>query len=373
MGYIKQLDSVRAIAVFMVIIWHWIPRTSPVNQFFPGPIGVNLFFVLSGFLITQILLDNRIKAKKQNASRKTILRSFYVRRVLRIFPAYYLTIFITFFTAHWLELDTTKGELFSNLTYTSNFYDYFTAHWPSATPHFWSLAVEEQFYLIWPLLMLFLPNRILLHITVLFVVLGFFSQSLITDYEFGLLLPNTCFDCFGAGALLAWIIAYKPHLLKKFFTISTVLAVLTLILFVFSVKGYFFIPQKRFLSAVWGVWIISYILLFKDKNTLLMMLLGNRLLVSIGKVSYGIYLYHILYLFAGTLIWYKLVYKYFAPVAALYDRWLFLAVNFWILYLLCVMSWRFFEKPILSLKKKFGYQKNSVDIETPASEVVGIL
>src|SRR6476620_12560202 len=92
--YIKPLDSLRAIAVILVLIWHWLPRDSYLYVVRSGPFGVTVFFVLSGFLITRILLDNRDEAEEYNHSLGTVIRSFYIRRVLRIFTAYYFTLLL---------------------------------------------------------------------------------------------------------------------------------------------------------------------------------------------------------------------------------------------------------------------------------------
>jgi len=82
MRYIKQLDSIRALAVILVIIWHWFPRNSFIEHLHPGSLGVNAFFVLSGFLITEILLINRRKAEDSITTKSHVLKNFYVRRVL---------------------------------------------------------------------------------------------------------------------------------------------------------------------------------------------------------------------------------------------------------------------------------------------------
>ena len=76
MGYIKQLDSVRAIAVILVLFWHWIPRNSFINQFQTGPFGVAVFFVLSGFLITKILMENRNRAENLGNKKKHGIKKF---------------------------------------------------------------------------------------------------------------------------------------------------------------------------------------------------------------------------------------------------------------------------------------------------------
>ena len=101
MQYFKQLDSIRAIAVLLVIIHHWFPERNPINTYTGFFNGVDIFFVLSGFLITRILLENRNEAERQAQSKSRVIKSFFVRRVLRIFPIYYLLIFFTaLFFAH---------------------------------------------------------------------------------------------------------------------------------------------------------------------------------------------------------------------------------------------------------------------------------
>src|ERR1700733_11280286 len=97
MTYIKQLDSLRAIAVILVIVSHWMSGDSIIGRFPTGSIGVDIFFVLSGFLISKILFDNRNKSEELNISKSATIKNFYIRRALRIFPIYYLTIFILLF------------------------------------------------------------------------------------------------------------------------------------------------------------------------------------------------------------------------------------------------------------------------------------
>ena len=145
-GYIPQLDTIRAIAVLLVIIHHWLPQDSVLNIVPNGPLGVNIFFVLSGFLITGILLREKDKAEVLKQKKKTIFRNFYIRRSLRIFPIYYLFLFVL-----WVIHDPSvqsDGTYF--YTYTSNYLFYSQEFFPARTAHLWSLGVEEQFYLLWP-------------------------------------------------------------------------------------------------------------------------------------------------------------------------------------------------------------------------------
>jgi len=147
MQHIKKLDSLRAIAAILVILWHWIPTDNVINTFNNGAIGVNIFFVLSGFLITRILLTNRNEAEILNDNKLPVFKNFYARRALRIFPIYYLLVLLILLFHHYLGAKFSKAEFINSVAYTINFYFFKLEHWGDLTVHFWSLAVEEQFYL----------------------------------------------------------------------------------------------------------------------------------------------------------------------------------------------------------------------------------
>ena len=135
--HLPGLDGLRALSVFTVIAYH---AGAPV----PGDLGVSAFFVLSGFLITWLLM------KELEETGRISLRDFYARRTLRIFPAYYV------FIIGSLVLDTARGfpwpgeMTLSAFTYTVNYYNAIRGHPSTGIAHAWSLAVEEQFYLLWP-------------------------------------------------------------------------------------------------------------------------------------------------------------------------------------------------------------------------------
>jgi len=369
MNYIKQLDSVRAIAVFLVIIWHWIPRNSLIENLHLGPFGVNIFFVLSGFLITRILLFNRKRAEASTTSKTKVLKHFYSRRMLRIFPVYYLTILLAIVLNQWLSLGVTTNEILSNLTYTSNFFIYSTKAWPLSSLHFWSLAVEEQFYLAWPLFILFCPKKYLLHVILLSIVAGFGSQLYFTNYEFGHLPTITCLDCFGMGGLLAFITLYHPNFLKKVYKVLTLLTVISIALLLICWKLSLYVSYLRFIHSIISCCIISHILLHRNQKSLLITLLNNRILIKIGKVSYGIYLYHMLYVYVANNLWYQYVFDYYLPyINKEYEPWIFLSVNFSILYVIALLSWKFIEKPFLALKPTYRFETMHREIKLKLSE-----
>ena len=166
--YFPQLDALRAIAVFFVLLEHWVPGTYWFKIFPYGMAGVTLFFVLSGFLITRILLRSRIKSESLNQSKLHSLKQFYIRRTLRIFPIYYITIFILLI----FNINNIRQIFFWFLTYTSNIYFYLIQNWAGSLSHLWTLAVEEQFYIIWPFIILFIPKRFLFRTIILIISTG---------------------------------------------------------------------------------------------------------------------------------------------------------------------------------------------------------
>jgi peptidoglycan/LPS O-acetylase OafA/YrhL len=158
---IPSLDGMRAIAVIFVCLSHVLG--GPATALDVGNVAVRVFFVLSGFLITTLLLNEWDQRRTINLGR------FYFRRALRIFPAYYayLAAIALAGSLGWIELH--RGDLLYGVTYTMNY------HVPAASTfvqHAWSLAVEEQFYLLWPALLVFLGRRRGLQLAVLYICLA---------------------------------------------------------------------------------------------------------------------------------------------------------------------------------------------------------
>ena len=140
--HLPALDGLRAVAVGLVIGFH------AGFRFIPGPLGVQVFFVLSGFLITWLLL------KEHQRTGTVSLRAFYARRALRIFPAYYVFLgvsaLLTWVIPVWKPWPGVRGMFIAGLFYAVNYYAAITNPNPSPITHAWSLGVEEQFYLLWP-------------------------------------------------------------------------------------------------------------------------------------------------------------------------------------------------------------------------------
>ena len=156
-GRIPCLDGLRAVSISLVVAQHsWLSRSGgaghddPRWRFLNGALGVEIFFVISGYLITTLLV------REAEARGRVSLRSFYVRRVLRIFPAYFAYLAVVVGLALGGLVPLSLGDLLSAVTFTWNYSPAATS-WTLA--HAWSLSVEEQFYLLWPATLLFLMRR----------------------------------------------------------------------------------------------------------------------------------------------------------------------------------------------------------------------
>ncbi|RWE05868.1 MAG: acyltransferase, partial [Mesorhizobium sp.] len=193
-----QLDALRAVAVTLVLYAHFL---APGGSSFLGHLGVRLFFVLSGFLITRLLLEARDAAQFEAGP---ALRSFYARRVIRIFPPYFAVLALVWFT----DLEQSRSSLAWHALYLSNFWYALRNDWnPWLLCHFWSLSIEEQFYLAWPLIVLLAPRRRIEAITIgviCFSLVYRFYWPIATDTALARdLLPPASMDALGCGALLA--------------------------------------------------------------------------------------------------------------------------------------------------------------------------
>jgi peptidoglycan/LPS O-acetylase OafA/YrhL len=366
MRYIRQLDNIRAIAVILVIISHWIRKDHFINFTPNGLIGVDLFFVLSGFLITRILLTNRLEAESVRSGKFKLMLNFYVRRMLRIFPIYYITIFALLIFHNFLGTHIQIGFIYF-LTYTSNYYFFKMQNWDTIVSHLWSLSVEEQFYIIWPIVMLFLPWKHIQKTIFIFIICGILSQLIFRATQFGDILTSSCFDAFGLGALLAWQVIVKPVPMARFFKLLSGAALVAMIVLgsIAFDRSYYFLFGRLAIRII-GLWFITYTIYREDKiNNSPKHILNNPWLMRMGKISYGIYLYHLI---IPTLL-VKLSEKYFDFLMPLFQRGglyfvILLIIQFLILIGISALSWRYIEKPLLNLKKYFRYEE---PVQVPVS------
>ena len=199
-----QLDALRAFAVLGVVACHTFDEQRQSWAQYGG-YGVQLFFVISGFLITGILMDARRDADALALPMTGVFRSFYARRALRIIPIYYVTLAIGTF----IGVQGMREELGWNVLYLSNWRIALDGHWGGA-PHIWSLAVEEQFYLLWPFVVLLAPRRLLPWAIGSMILVALVTRTALTagtdmwSDGTGIVTP-AALDALGLGALLAML------------------------------------------------------------------------------------------------------------------------------------------------------------------------
>lgn len=370
LGYIKQLDGIRAFAVILVVVQHWFPNDF-VLRFGFGAIGVDIFFVLSGFLITRILIVEQLnyELNPSTHSRLIAIRNFIVRRSLRIFPIYYLLLALLIFFKDRFP-NPVFGDWQWYFFYVQNILFYINKAWPGGKlSHFWSLAVEEQFYLFWPWIILFVSQKWLLKILVAFFFIGVACVYLLPvllkeynadllGYNAGLLTPS-CIQAFAAGGILSYFHVSKVNTFSNY---NKVFGILGLLAISYLILGYLeFLPliiDLRTLISISTVGLISSVL-YNPNSVYFKCILGNQPMVFLGKISYGAYLFHnfIPLLFNSFL---HLLEKHNLSISVIkyntdfYTQGnIFYFICFFILLFLATISFYMFERPINSLKQYF--------------------
>jgi peptidoglycan/LPS O-acetylase OafA/YrhL len=363
LGYVRQLDGIRAVAVLLVIVSHWFPG-DVVGKFGFGAIGVDIFFVLSGFLITRILIVERLKFEINPSahSRLKVIRNFMVRRSLRIFPIYYLLLVLLI-----LFKDQFPNPVSSDwkwyFFYLQNILFYVNQAWPGGKlSHLWSLAVEEQFYLFWPWIILFVSQKWLLKIMVSFFFLGIACVYILPvinqGYNADLLTPS-CMQAFSAGGILTYYHVYKKNTSSNYNQIFAILGLLALSILVLGYVGVLpSIVDLRTLISIITVGLISSIL-YNPNTIYFKYILGIQPVVFLGKISYGVYLLHnFIPLLVNSLL--HFLDKYHLSFSVIkYNRHLynqgtaFYFVCILILFALATISFYTFERPLNLLKKHF--------------------
>ncbi|GJL49512.1 MAG: acyltransferase [Nitrospirales bacterium] len=351
--YMLQLDSLRAFAVLAVLIHHFYPVSESMGL---GYYGVRLFFVLSGFLITGILLDSRNRTEQLGQGKISACCQFYARRTLRIAPVYYVALLLAMVAGN---TDVLSGAWWY-ATYMSNLLFIKLGFYPSTTAHLWSLAVEAQFYLIWPFVMLFMAKQRIHWVIVLTIVAAPFYRYIATlgshegveFYTFTL----SSIDSLGWGALLAWLIHNKKDIPGLQSTGRGLFLFLPMMTPLLMDTTYFYVFDNTLLSIAF-IWFVAGAA--KGFTGPVGIIMNWKPLLYIGKISYGVYLYHL-----------------FIPWA-LYEVWGItqtehVLVNMVMLMistiLVASLSWHVLEKPINRLKKYFPYPEATPQVhKSPAS------
>ncbi|QHN04067.1 acyltransferase [Granulicella sp. WH15] len=335
--YFPELDGVRAIAALMVMVFHFGQDWYSSKLLVFGQTGVDLFFVLSGFLITTILLRSRQGDWHE-------IRNFYIRRTLRIFPLYYgylLGVCLlggTVSLCYWGYLQNLAAAFGGPLHLAA----------PSGPAHFWSLGVEEQFYLVWPFLILFWPRRWLAHAMWGMVVFSILLRvaligSSVDTFRFTL----TRLDGLGAGGLLAYY--YFRGVLGRFKPLLMALAPLALLSLVVEKMashgtGVAWVEVMKYTSAT-VLYVALIGLLVTTEDSWMHRILRTKPMRGIGGVSYGMYVYHPAIFMALP--------GYLGGLPILAKA----AICFAVVYLVALASFYGFERPFVGLKARLASEK----------------
>jgi peptidoglycan/LPS O-acetylase OafA/YrhL len=353
---ITALDGIRGIAIVLVLLFHF-PQFAwmrPISGL--GWCGVDLFFVLSGYLITGILYSTKNKPH--------YFRNFYVRRSLRIFPLYYgflLLVIVAlpnFVDGKWLGLETLPGRKAEFFLYYANFAVIFKGWPPHALGAFWSLAVEEHFYLFWPLLVRFSPNEKLLRrcgaVVVLAIcgrlALAFFKAPWTAEYY----LTTSRMDSLALGGFTAILLRQHPGWPGRRGVIGLAggaVAILAGVALWRGSLGFDDWPMRTLGYTVLAVLFACLVGYVGTTDGRLGRFVSNPILVSFGRYSYGIYIFHVLVLTIcerslGPWLFPKLGLPVESPLRLF-------VLSMGLVFTIAYLSWHFYEKHFLALKERF--------------------
>ncbi|MBL7933355.1 MAG: acyltransferase [Bacteroidia bacterium] len=344
--YFKNLNGFRGLAALSILLFH-----SRIDCFKTLWIGVPVFFALSGFLITRILILSK--------TGPNYFKRFYFRRALRIFPIYYLVLVVS---VAWCY--ASKGS-FKLLLYFVLYLQSFPVSLSIEPRYFygrmnytWSLSVEELFYFAWPLIVLICSEKALKKICIVLGLSGllfklipilFFYSSKTDPFVFAS-LPGSI-DALMAGAFLGILSLKKKEDLYSFFPrhslqISLLAFSTIFVLYYqnfesavhFSVFKFLLNLAALLLSFTGIAWLIS------DKSVLAQRLFNNRFMQLTGNISYGLYLYHYLI--------YIIIWTVAKNFNLNFSSWIFLPLQIITTYIVAILSWNLIERPLLKLKNK---------------------
>jgi peptidoglycan/LPS O-acetylase OafA/YrhL len=367
-----NLDIIRLLAALTVVVAHayegwkgwygqplWLQGASVQEPNYVGTLvstlfgnfnlGVDTFFLISGFLITYLLLTE--KQKNGNIH----IGKFYLRRALRILPLYYLSILIAPLLVYITK--NQQPEYFSNIFFLNNFRTIITENWEFPFAHFWSICVEEHFYLFWPLIIAFVPHKKLPAVFTLLIACSIFFRwftfaTMPSPYFTLYLHTLSRVDVLVIGAVLAYIHFNKPF--QPVISLWVRLGIYSIFIVLLCIEpnnlwnsAFSAMVKKYFYTSVIAFEMINYLfnkdafLNFKKKN----------ILHYLGKTSYGIYM------FGNMLIPFAIGIENKLKDSFLHNVFFFLALNILITCIVSAISYEVFEKHFLSLKKRFEIVK----------------
>jgi peptidoglycan/LPS O-acetylase OafA/YrhL len=364
-GRRQQIDALRWLAIFAVLFDHYTRFHGLVR---PGDVAIRLFLIISGYLITGIALRIRTGAETGQGSRTVALRNFYVRRALRIWPAYLLAL-----AGVWISnTDGAREFIAWHLLFLSNILFALRDSWdpPWVLAHLWTLSVQEQFYLVWPVVLLLLPRKFFLPILVCSVLLALLFRALMValgtaEATAAFVLPFASLDALAAGAILAigetrlnGYTRFKPRL-------SLVIGAAIIVLGV----QHLFDGHWTYILAP-TLWLVPCSLLMVGAiagySGWFGLVLDNRAMQYLGRISLGIYLYHLPLWGLVQETAYRWDLYLFPPGLAALISMTLLSVG------AAAASWELLERHINSLKSRFPYGAGGERARRPVECLDGV-
>ena len=343
MKYIPALDGIRALAILLVLLFHWFPVDHWVNVLPNGPIGVTLFFVLSGYLISNILMGQQAAGTFLHS-----FKNFVIRRALRIFPIYFLVL-LGLLVGKKIGIQVVTNFYEHPVYYWTYFYNHWleqTQNWSDMLSPYWSLSVEEQFYIVWPFFMLLIPSgKRLLGFLWSVVVLGIIARYILVYKLDGIgVYMITCVDTFAWGALLAYYLRNGRSAELGIWIGRLWIPVLILWIILCVMHTDADLVKQLFFRSLTSM--VSVALLFQAmQEGILARIFSWTPLRKLGQMSYGVYLYHML---VPDLV-YQLASRLHIPLPE--DP--YHVIGILGLFLIAAISYRWIEKPIQELKRFF--------------------
>lgn len=349
-GRAVQLDGLRAVAILAICWDHW--RPSGWTRWLPFEVCLFFFLVMTGYLITGSLLRERDRGEASGVAwRGKMMWLYQVRRGLRILAPYYVALAIA-----WLVGAPDMRVAWPwYVGHLSNIHMAFLDQWPAATNHFWSLSMQQQFYLIWPLVIWWLPRSVIIPAVCIFAAFGpvarYFNDSMLAWCARPEVLTISCLDYFGAGALMA-IAQWRGMPLKS--PVMRRISVLAFMAYALmfathglggSTYGMRFLQQSLLSIGLCG-FIACGITGFRGR---LGKCLVHPFLLRIGQLSYGIYLFHNLApLVGGKLMpfFWNGAFEYGLPAM------LRVGVFAGLTWVMALASWRWIELPLQNLRQR---------------------
>jgi peptidoglycan/LPS O-acetylase OafA/YrhL len=365
MLYFSQLDSLRFLA-FMLVFWsHTVGQlaenlieTPYFNMYLPisrtGEYGVHIFFVISGFLITYLLISEHNQAGKIN------IKNFYLRRILRIWPVYYLAMILGIFVLpNLLSSFHFCGSYWMNLTFLNNFnaLQNNTCFSPNITVS-WSVAIEEQFYLFWPLAfsLLYGKKGFIWFCFLLYIVSSI--HILMYPYSYFHLMDGNNYlntmdniNYLMIGCLGAYLFQRNRAFFDRPF-FKTSLAYYGMILIsvctlIGGTNSDYLYPMSILLAPFLFLYFVLYAVINSEPK-------GSTLFSRLGKYTYGMYFYHFILIVFIKILYEKLGFDYRQNDL---HQWSMALISLVLTIVVSFLSYRYFEGPFLRLKSKFTLVK----------------